>query len=113
MQISGKTAVVTGAASGIGEALARELAKRGAGAVMLIDRSDRVFELARSLNEAHGRSVADAHVGDATDEAFRKRVFDEVVEGGLSHLRREEIGFLQDVVQQLNGRGLHTAPSAG
>jgi NAD(P)-dependent dehydrogenase (short-subunit alcohol dehydrogenase family) len=72
-------AVVTGAASGIGEAVARELVKRKARVVVLVDRNDHVHELARTLNVAADRKVAEAKVGEATDEAFRRRVFDEVI----------------------------------
>jgi NAD(P)-dependent dehydrogenase (short-subunit alcohol dehydrogenase family) len=79
MLIQNKVAVVTGAASGIGEAVARELANRGARAVILVDRSDKAADLARSINEAAGRPVAEAKVGDATSDAFRAGVFDEVV----------------------------------
>lgn len=75
-----KVAVITGAASGIGEAVSIELAKRGAKAVLLVDRSDAVNELAAKINEATGRPVADAQVGDTTDEAFRKRVFNHAME---------------------------------
>jgi NAD(P)-dependent dehydrogenase (short-subunit alcohol dehydrogenase family) len=77
--IKNQVAVVTGAASGIGEALVRELADRGAAAVVLVDRSNRVVELARAINESAGRAVADARVGDTTSDAFRVGVFDEVV----------------------------------
>lgn len=79
MQIKEKVALVTGAASGIGEAVVRELPRRGIRAVILVDRSDRVFELARSVNDMAGREVAEAKVGDATDETFRARVYDEIV----------------------------------
>lgn len=79
MLIPDKVAVVTGAASGIGEAVARELAYRGARAIVLIDRSDQAFDLARSLNQSAGRDIAEAHVGDATDDAFRVGVFNDVV----------------------------------
>jgi NAD(P)-dependent dehydrogenase (short-subunit alcohol dehydrogenase family) len=75
-----KVAVVTGAASGIGEAVAQELAKRGARAVMLVDRSDAVRDLAASINDSLGHTVAVAKIGDTTDQAFRKRVFNEAAE---------------------------------
>jgi NAD(P)-dependent dehydrogenase (short-subunit alcohol dehydrogenase family) len=79
MRIEEKVAVITGAASGIGEAVSRELVTRKARAVILVDRSERVEELARTLNEATGRRVAEAWVGETTNEAFRARVFDEAV----------------------------------
>jgi NAD(P)-dependent dehydrogenase (short-subunit alcohol dehydrogenase family) len=78
MRIEGKVAVVTGAASGIAEATARDLAKRGVRALALVDRSDRVLEVARVINAAVGRPVAEAFAGDATDAAFRSQVFDRI-----------------------------------
>ena len=75
-----KVAVVTGAASGIGEAVAWELAKRGAKAVMLVDRSEQIDELASKINEKVGREVAIPKAGDTTDQAFRKRVFNDAWE---------------------------------
>ena len=77
MKIEGKVAVVTGAASGIGEAVARELARRAVKAVALVDRSPAVTQVARSINEAAGRTVAEAMVGDATDAELRSRVYDQ------------------------------------
>jgi len=74
MKIKGKVAVITGAASGIGEAVASELARRGVKAVLLVDRSPAVLQTARSINEAVGREVAEAVVGDAADADFRTRV---------------------------------------
>jgi 3-oxoacyl-[acyl-carrier protein] reductase len=73
--ILNKVALVTGAASGIGEAVSRELARRGAKAVLLVDRSEAVNDLAKEMNKTAGREVAEAMIGDTTDEAFRKRVF--------------------------------------
>lgn len=80
MDISGKIVVVTGAGSGIGEAVSLELAKRQAGTLVLVDRSDAVRTLATRIAEADGRQVATvAFVGDVTDEGFRRHVFDEVI----------------------------------
>ncbi len=72
-----KVAIVTGAASGIGEAVSWELARRGAKAVLLVDRNEEVDKLADSINESMGRVVAFGRAGDTTDEGFRKRVFNE------------------------------------
>jgi NAD(P)-dependent dehydrogenase (short-subunit alcohol dehydrogenase family) len=55
MKIEGKVAVVTGAASGIGEATALELAKRRVKALAVVDRNDRVFEVAKGVNDRVGR----------------------------------------------------------
>jgi NAD(P)-dependent dehydrogenase (short-subunit alcohol dehydrogenase family) len=78
MKIDGKVAVVTGAASGIGEAVARELADRAVKAVVLVDRSPAAAQVARAINEEAGRPVAEAMVGDATDADFRAKVYDAV-----------------------------------
>jgi len=76
MKIEGKVAVVSGAASGIGEAVALELARRGVRAIELADKNDRVLEVARSVNEATGRRAAEALIGDVADARFRAEVFD-------------------------------------
>src|SRR5262249_35526274 len=78
MKIEGKVALVTGAASGIGEATARELARRGVKALALVDRSDRTPQVAAAINQLVGRPVAEALVGDACDERFRSRVLAEI-----------------------------------
>ena len=76
MNIKGKAAVITGAGSGIGQAIAIELAERGVGAVGLVDRSDGVINVARLINDRMDRPVAEAMIGDVTDTAFRQKVFD-------------------------------------
>jgi NAD(P)-dependent dehydrogenase (short-subunit alcohol dehydrogenase family) len=68
--------VVTGAASGIGQAVANELARRGAAAIALVDRDEQVEETARALNDVSERIVAEPMVGDITDATFREQVFD-------------------------------------
>jgi NAD(P)-dependent dehydrogenase (short-subunit alcohol dehydrogenase family) len=79
VQILGKVALITGAGSGIGEAVARELASRGIRALALVDRSDRVLEVAREINDAAGRPLAQTFLGDATSEDFRSATYDAVV----------------------------------
>jgi NAD(P)-dependent dehydrogenase (short-subunit alcohol dehydrogenase family) len=78
MNIKNKSAVVTGAGSGIGQAVATELAYRGAKAVGLVDRTDHVLDVARVINDRMDAHVAEAFIGDVTDEAFRKRTFDQM-----------------------------------
>ena len=73
MNIQGKCAVVTGAASGIGQAVAVELADAGHGAVGLVDRTEDVLEVARTINDRMETPLAEAMIGDATDAAFRRR----------------------------------------
>ena len=77
MNLHGKVAIVTGAAGGIGEAAAAELANRGVRTVLLVDRSERTAEVADAINRAANRQAAVPMIGDATDEGFRKGVFDE------------------------------------
>lgn len=80
MDIVGKIALVTGAASGIGQAVAEELAKRGAGGVMLVDIHEHVHEAAKKIaGTEDGPIHADAFVGDVTDESFRKEVFGKII----------------------------------
>ena len=78
MKIDNKVALVTGAASGIGRAVSGELAKRGAKAVILVDRSDSVFEVAELINKNVDREAAFGNAGDVTNETFRAQVYDEV-----------------------------------
>jgi NAD(P)-dependent dehydrogenase (short-subunit alcohol dehydrogenase family) len=76
VNIRNQSAIVTGAGSGIGQAVALELAQRGAKAVGLVDRSDRVIEVATGINNLMTAHVAEAWTGDATDEVFRRKTFD-------------------------------------
>jgi len=78
MNIRNKCAIVTGAGSGIGQAVAIELAGRGAKAVCLVDRSDNVLQVARLINDRMDTRLAEAWIGDVTDDDFRHKTFDSV-----------------------------------
>jgi 3-oxoacyl-[acyl-carrier protein] reductase len=79
MEIEKQVAVVTGAASGIGEAVARELARRGASTVAMVDRSDAVKATASSVRETCGEKCrAIPYVGDVTNAGFRREVFADI-----------------------------------
>jgi len=78
MELKDKVAVVTGAASGIGRAVSNELARRGVRAVAMVDMGEAVESVAAEVNTSAGRAVAFPFRGDATDEAFRTGVFDDI-----------------------------------
>ena len=76
--IKGQVAVITGAAGGIGHALALDMTRRGAAGIALVDFSDRVVQVAREINAEAGRRVAIAYRGDTADTAFRQEVYADV-----------------------------------
>ncbi len=65
--LSGKTAIVTGASSGIGRATALLFAKEGASVVVSARRKEALDELVAEIGDAGG--TATAHAGDVRDEA--------------------------------------------
>ncbi len=56
--LAGRVAIVTGSSSGIGEAIARELAAAGAAVVVNSRRQDRAERVAQDINSAGGRALA-------------------------------------------------------
>ena len=68
-RFSGGTAVVTGAASGIGEALVVQLAQRGSNLVLVDRDKDRLEDVAGRLSTAHPALGLTAHVADLSDDA--------------------------------------------
>lgn len=80
MPIQGSVAVVTGAAGGIGRAVAAELVKRGAAGVALVDQHPAVKELAITLNDLAGQPKAWPYSGDATEPGFRRQVYKEMAD---------------------------------
>jgi short-subunit dehydrogenase len=78
----GKTALITGASSGIGEAFARELARRGMHVVLVARSTDRLHALAEELAEYH-RGRVDVIVADLTLEGAASSIQSQVQERGL------------------------------
>ena len=92
-EIQGKIAIVTGAASGIGRAIAVELGRQGANLVLTARREDRLREVAAAIaalgQPAGGKSAPVVVVaGDVTDPATRQKLVQAAVSrfGGLDIL---------------------------
>lgn len=77
-ELAGKSVLITGASSGIGAELARELARRGARVGLLARRAERLEELALALH-AEGREAAWA-AADVQDSEALQKACDELVE---------------------------------
>jgi short-subunit dehydrogenase len=77
LALLGRVVVVTGASSGIGAALARTLAARGATVALVARRAQRLPALALEIYAAGGR--ASAHPGDVADPAVVLRSAAEIL----------------------------------
>ncbi len=77
-----RTAVVTGASSGIGVELATELARRGHGVTLVARREDLLHEVAGRLAEAHGVRT-EVVAADLSDPGSRAALVQEVADRGL------------------------------
>jgi short-subunit dehydrogenase len=77
--IQGTRSLVTGASSGIGRAIAKELARQGGKVVCMARREDRLQSLAQEI-EAGGGSVQ-CVAGDVTNAEVRKRGIEAAIAG--------------------------------
>src|SRR4051794_9387955 len=84
--LNNRRALITGASSGIGRALAVELAKRGVELVLVARREERLAEVAAEVSRQRRRAVCVA--GDVTDASVRRRALDAARDqlGGLDIL---------------------------
>jgi short-subunit dehydrogenase len=95
-QLTDRRALVTGASSGIGRALALELARRGVDLVLLARREARLAEVCQRVHSEFGRRAI-AVVGDVTAPADRQRALDAA---------RDELGGL-DILVNNAGASAH------
>ena len=78
-----RTCLVTGASSGIGAEIARNLAARGHGVTLVARREDKLRALADELAEAHGIR-AEVLAADLADDDARTALVDRVADLGLA-----------------------------
>lgn len=95
--LAGKTAIVTGASSGIGRATAMTLAQAGAAVVLFARRKDRLLKVASDIQAKSGKALAIA--GDAS----YPEDIDKLLEETLSW---QESGRKYDIVVANAGREL-------
>ncbi|RIK62171.1 MAG: short-chain dehydrogenase [Planctomycetota bacterium] len=97
MQLYGKVAVITGAASGIGRATCVAMMDLGIEAIAAVDRSSAVTDMCNTLNQEIGRSVLHPYIGDVTSDEFRKEVFSDLRRRfGAVHLCVPAAGITRD-----------------
>jgi short-subunit dehydrogenase len=77
-----RTAVVTGASSGIGEQFARELSRRGHQVTLVARSADKLQQLAGELTASGTR--ADVVAADLSDRSARAELLDKIVALGLT-----------------------------
>ncbi|MEC9179815.1 MAG: SDR family NAD(P)-dependent oxidoreductase, partial [Actinomycetota bacterium] len=84
--LTGRTALITGASRGIGRAIAEELASHGCAVALAARSADTVQQAADAIEQSGGRAVAIA--ADVTEDGAAERLVTETVStlGGLDIL---------------------------
>ena len=99
MQLAGDTAVITGAASGIGQAVALELAKNKLKALALVDMSEAVNNTAAMVRDVPNAPAVYTFIGDTTESEFRRQVFDKFDRrGSIANLLIPAAGITRDAL---------------
>lgn len=99
MKFTSKTAIITGAASGIGRATTHALIERDIGVVAAVDRNEIIRDLAKETNDKAGREIAIPFVGDVTCDQFRGEVFKAIKERfGAVHICIPAAGITRDAL---------------
>lgn len=78
-----KTALITGASSGIGKTFAQELATHQSNLILVARSQDKLHQLAQQLQSDHALNV-EVIVQDLTEPRAGQKVYDQVKEKGLS-----------------------------
>jgi len=99
--LSDRTALITGASAGIGQAIALDLASKGARIILNARRAERIDELAQRITDqyglAEGKPRAVCVPGDAADDS----TIDAMLEASKDHF-----GITADLIVANAGRGL-------
>ena len=112
----GKTALVTGASSGIGAATARLLAAQGLRVILTARREDRLISLQGEIMRAGGH--ADVLPGDLSDPLDRQRILEElmsnhpVIDVLINNAGLGWYGYLKDMSSELASRMLQVNVAA-
>lgn len=81
-QLKGKTALITGASSGIGEAFAVELASQGCNLIVTARSEAKLHQKAELLRQKYGIKVA-VYSGDLSQRETPQKLFDQIQHDGL------------------------------